>query len=208
MRKEIKQEFLEQIQKDILFGFEEPEEILEGVMNMFFDEDDLDEEWMRQKIITNFEKQKAISKTWTHPTDFDRLSKVFDQLDKMGIIALHKAGYTKQDGYAEVAEAKEMIEDEGFSVKGYCFYHTQDLSRAIDPEIKNLFIAFDSFDQNDKKAIEIGNQIVDLMRKEKFEIEWDGTIDQRIFISKIQWQKVYDDDEWGLERSVNNICYQ
>ncbi len=199
---ELKEEAKEQIDKEVQFGFDSKEEILSGILEMFYDEKEIDKNWIRKEIASQFALLQAASKHWKSPTDFDKLAEVFDQLSENGIIAIHKAGYTKQDGYDDVNQVKEQLEKLKIKAKGYCFYHTQDLERAISPEIENLYLAFDSINQKDKEAIEIGKEIVTLLKQKGFPISWEETIDTRILISKIKWQKIPDLQDWSLNRSL------
>ena len=122
------------IQQEVRFGFDSEVEILQSTWDYAIeDEDQLDERWLRQVIGEYYHRHQEASKGWKRPTDFDRLAKVFDELNSEGIIALHKAGYTKQDGYSDVGEVIHML-DRSIKPIGYCFYHTQDLERAVDPE--------------------------------------------------------------------------
>ncbi len=203
--KVLKDELIEYIHKEVCFGFDSDAEILQSVWDYAIeDEDQLDERWLKQVIAGYYGRHQEESKNWKRPTDFDRLAKVFDELNSEGIIALHKAGYTKQDGYSDVGEVIHML-DRSIKPIGYCFYHTQDLERAIDPAIRNLFLAFDDIRQDDKNAILIGKTIVSKLNESGLKTEWDGTIDQRIEIKDIHWQKVPDGQDWGIERAVRYL---
>src|SRR5579872_5985911 len=81
--------------------------------------------------------QLAAQKNWPEETDCDRLDRVFDSLNQRGIVALQNAGYTQSDGYSEVREAYSGREDQA-KIFGYCFYHEQDLDRAMEGEGLNL----------------------------------------------------------------------
>ena len=63
-----------------------------------------------------------------------------DQLEAAGIIALHNAGYTMSDGLDDVGEVYERRKAKGLASRGYCFYHGQDVERAIVGG--GLFLAF------------------------------------------------------------------
>lgn len=200
MTQDIKNEATEQIEKEVLFGFEKPEEILEGIRVMFYDEEDMDENWLRKEIQVLFQKQQKESKLWHKPTDFDRLVVAFDSLIRQRIICIHKAGYSKQDGYELCDDAAEDLHREGLAARGYCFYHTQDLERAIHPAVKNLLLAFDSIDQNDDEAVRIGLLIVDALHQQGFDVRWDGTVNDRIEIVTIDWKKIPDYQDWSSRR--------
>ncbi|MET4083187.1 hypothetical protein ABIB40_003156 [Pedobacter sp. UYP30] len=203
---ELKNEVLEFIRQEIKFGFDNQADILEAVWTAGFEnEDQLNEEWLKQIIAEHYSQNQTESKRWTKPTDFDKLANVFDELNQEKIIALHKAGYTKQDGYSDVSEVVHLLKDGNIIPLGYCFYHTQDLERAIDPTGKNLFLAFDDIKQNTEESILIGQKIVSKLHEKGFIVEWNGTIEQRIEIKNISWQKIPDGQPWGITRTMEYL---
>jgi hypothetical protein len=202
MTQDIKNEALEQLELDIKFGFYNEEEIFDGIRDMFYNEDDFDEDWLRQNISEKYNQYQKDSLTWTKPNDFDRLAKTFDQLIKEKIVCLHKAGYTKQDGEGDCMEVIEKLNTLGIKAIGFCYYHSQDLARTVDKDIRNLYLGFDSLSQNDNEALQVANKIVSTLKENGFEVSWTGTIDQRIEIKNINWQKIPDNENWGSERVI------
>ena len=202
MTEEIRQEALEQLNLDIKFGFENEEQIFESIREMFYDEEDFDEKWLKQSISDNYNRHKTESSTWRHPTDFDRLAQAFDDLIRERIVCLHKAGYTKSDGEGDCMDTIERLDELGIKAIGFCYYHSQDLGRTIDPEVRNLYLGFDSPTQNDNEALFVANRIVDILKKHSFEVSWTGTVDQRIEIKNLDWKKTPDDQDWNGERVI------
>lgn len=200
---ELKTEVLEFIHQEVKFGFNNQEDILEAIWAAGFEnEDELDEEWLKQIIAQHYNEYQKESQQWTKPTDFDKLAKIFDELNQEKIISLHKAGYTKQDGYSDVHEVVDLLKPKNIVPIGYCFYHTQDLERVIEPTSKSLFLAFDDINQDTEKAILIGQKIEAKFTDNGFTVEWNGTIEQRIEIKNISWQKIPDAQSWGITRTI------
>lgn len=202
MTEALKEEALEQLELDIKAGFENEEELFESIREMFYDEEDFDEDWLRQTIAAKYAQHQAESSTWKHPTDFEKLANTFDELIKEGIVCLHKAGYTKSDGEGDCLEVIERLTELGINMKGYCYYHAQDLGRAVDPELRNLYLGFDSPTQDDYEALAVAGKIVEKLKQNGFEVDWPETVDQRIEIRNIDWKKVPDDQEWGGDRVI------
>lgn len=203
---ELKNEVLEFIKREVQFGFDNQADILESVWDAGFeDEDELHENWLKQVIAEHYNHHQTESKKWTMPTDFDKLAKVFDELNQEKIIALHKAGYTKQDGYSDVGEVVDLLSTKNIVPLGYCFYHTQDLERAIEPTSKNLLLAFDDINENDENAIVIGQKITKKLNDNGFTVEWNGTVEERIEIKNISWQKIPDEQPWGIARAIEYL---
>ena len=199
MNQEIKNEALEQLKKDILFGFENRDELFESIRELFYDENDFDEEWLQVEIENRLQKHADNSENWQHPTDFERLVEVFDQLNKEKIVSLHMAGHTRQDAEGDCMDIIDELKEIGIIANGYCYYHSQDLERAID-ENGMLFIGYDSVDQNNEVAMEIANRIVSLLKAYGFNVKWNGSLDTRIEITKIDWKKVSDNIDYNYSR--------
>jgi hypothetical protein len=66
-------------------------------------------------------------------TDCDRLDRAFAALRVRHIIALHEAGDCQEDGF-ELCDAAFgcLTKPEQAEIIGYCFYHRQDTTRAIE----------------------------------------------------------------------------
>lgn len=202
MRQDIKDEALEQLALDIKFGFEHEDELFDSIRDMFYGESDFDEEWLRQTISEKYQQHQQDSLSWTKPTDFDRLAKTFDQLTHEKIVCLHKAGFTKQDGESDCMETVEKLNQLGIKAIGYCYYHTQDLARTVDKDIRNLYLGFDSPTQDDNEAIRIANKIVSKLQENNFDVNWTGSVDQRIEIRNMNWQKIPDNESWDAARVI------
>jgi hypothetical protein len=201
MTDQLKSEILEQLKCDIQFGFENEAQLFESLSDMFYEEEQLDEAWLRQLIREHYAAHQYESRSWTLPTDFDRLAAAFDELvQQHKIVCLHNAGITMSDGETDCMEVVAQLEHAGIVANGYCFYHSQDLMRAIDAECRNLFIAFDSPDQDNDKAIIVAKQIIDTLKRYHFEVAWPGTVDERIEIRHIDWKKVPDNKDWRAGR--------
>jgi hypothetical protein len=203
MSQEIKDEVLEQIEKDVLMGFESAEDMTDSIAEMFEEEEDFDEDWLAETIEARCNEHRDNSFNWSKPTDFDRLDAAFTELIKQKIVCLHNAGYTKQDAIGDCEEAINELDDMGIEALGYCYYHTQDLERAIDPTSRTLLLGYDSFIDDTKETLMIANTIVATLKAHHFAITWNGSIQQRIQIDNINWQKVPDDEDWSMGRVID-----
>ena len=199
MKQEFKDEAIEQLEKNILFGFENADDLLESISELFYDEDDFDENWLKREIETRLEKHQMKSLQWKKPTDFERLVTVFDELNKQKIVALHNAGYTRQDGESDCTEIIEELKTLGINAIGYCFYHAQDLERAIGEE-KMLWLGFDSHNREDALAKVVGEKIVEVLKNNGFNVKWNGSLESRIAIFDINWKKTVDNVDYNYGR--------
>ncbi|HEX5219501.1 MAG TPA: hypothetical protein VFZ59_08025 [Verrucomicrobiae bacterium] len=113
---------------------------------------------------------------------------MFEALNRRGIVALQNAGYTQSDGYDDCGQAYNERPDKE-SVIGYCFYHGQDVERAVAGE--GLYLAFGPIDPQDEeiKGPEVGRVVVGELQRAGFQTNWDGTFKTRIFIPKLDWKR-------------------
>lgn len=191
-------------------GFESLEDIIAETLETVEDEgweNEIGEEWIQENVTREYEKHSQTSKTWQQPTDPERLRQAFDSLCQQQIIALHNAGYETSDAVYEASDIWKDAEDEGLTPIGYCYYHGQDLERAIEDDL--LMIGFyGATENNEKEAIIIGNKVVAALQAVGFEIDWNGSAKKRIAIRNFKWQNVFvshDDVEerWGYDRILN-----
>jgi Domain of unknown function (DUF6891) len=184
-----------QVRYRVASGFWPAEEIAETVLEECFDPADVtsaDEGWLNQLIEEAFAAQRKAEASWPADTDFDRLAAAFVALEEGGIIALHNAGMTQSDGLDDITEVYHDRGAEVSGIQGYCFYHMQDVERAIDGH--GLLLTFGEIRGDLAKGTEIGRRIVAELTKAGFRTTWAGTTEQRINIDDVRWQKRYRSD--------------
>jgi hypothetical protein len=132
--------------------------------------------------------KRAAEAQWPPATDNDKLDRAFARLHEQGICALQYAGNTQDDGIDSVAEALSEEEVAQDQYKGYCFFHSQDMDRALDGE--GLMLAFGYIGSDEPEDIvPIGRIICDALRHEGLEVEWNGTAGRRINLPRLRWQR-------------------
>ncbi|WP_407453102.1 DUF6891 domain-containing protein [Methanobrevibacter sp.] len=125
--------------------------------------------------------------------NFSRLEKVFSSLANEKIIAIHNCGYDIEEGVADAFELFVHLNNNKFKAEGFCFYTFEDIEDAIlDDKLK---ITFGDFENNEKKALEIGKTVSKYLKEESFNVNWDETINNQIEIDPFKWDKSYNDDE-------------
>ena len=121
--------------------------------------------------------------TWPALTDCDRVDRAFERLRDQGIVALHYAGYTMSDGLDDVAQV--AAESSG-RFWGYCFYHGQDVERAV--ASGDLWVAFGDLSEGDERKVEAGQAVLAALRSSGLTAKWDGDPEKRIHVS-LQWKR-------------------
>jgi hypothetical protein len=148
-------------------------------------EDDADEAMLRSAVAPEFEKKAVAEDTWPQETDCDRLDQAFDIMNSKGIIALQNAGYTMSDGLGDVGEALHG-RDCG-TIKGYCFYHGQDLERAVAGA--GLMLAFGDLDSDPAQKTAIGYTVKEILESTGFVVDWNGNPESRLNIPNLDWKR-------------------
>jgi hypothetical protein len=169
-------------------GFEERARIIEILCEEMYAPGELDEADVIAAVDAAFTALAQDKATWPATTDCDRLDGVFAALNARGIIALQNAGYTQSDGYDDIRESYRGHSDRD-TVIGYCFYHGQDLERAVQGE--GLYLAFGPMDakKEETEGPRIGAVIVEELTRAGFAVKWNGSFAQRICIPAIDWKR-------------------
>ena len=130
--------------------------------------------------------------------NFSRLENAFRRLACEKIVAVHNCGYDIEEGVADAFELFVHLNNNKFKAEGFCFYTFEDVEEAI--EEAKLKITFGDFENDERKALEIGKIIEEYLKEENFNINWDGTINNQIEINPFRWDKSYDDEkEYEIE---------
>lgn len=179
---EIDEYILESIKNRVWSGFDSPEQIQAMVTDIL--EEEANEEMLREAVTLEFAKKLREEENWPNITDFDRLNDVFANLKKRGVLCLHDAGYTMSDGHEDAHELIQSYPAGTFF--GYCFYHGQDIERALTGS--GLMLAFDHVEGDVPDKSTVGLAVQEELEKVGFSVDWDQTINRRINIPKFDWK--------------------
>lgn len=172
----------------VFSGFYSPRDVVGTVCTEMFSPGEVDRKEVAAAVQTEFDAWEGEKRSWPAVTDWDRLDRAFQALSERGVIALHNAGMTQSDGYDDFRQALSRRRDKQ-RVRGYCFYHAQDVERAVRGE--GLHLAFGPTDARDEetRGATVGEVIRDALTEHGFEVQWNGSFQQRIFLPKFVWQK-------------------
>lgn len=192
------EEFISQsIFDQVRMGFLSVEDIQENIAEEIEDngfENEISNAWAFNMIEKEHDKLVSESQKWIQPTDPERLIRAFDQLCENNIIALHCAGYTTSVGESDVIEVESRLRENQIVSDGYCFYHEQDLSRALSIENPSMCIAFQKVDNSkDEVTVAIGRRVVSALKDQKLQAEWDEDPRTKILLPNFKWQLLFDE---------------
>jgi hypothetical protein len=178
----------EEISVLVRSGFYGKQRLMEIFCEEMYEPGELREDEVSAEIdaaMSQLEKEMA---GWPPITDCDRLDSVFQALNAQGIISLQNAGNTQSDGYDDCYEIYEASPNKN-GIKGYCYYHGQDLERAV--RGKGLLVSFGPVnpEEEETKGSEVGRAIQTELEKAGFKVIWKGTFADRISIPNLVWQK-------------------
>jgi class 3 adenylate cyclase len=182
---------LDAIRTWVWSGFYSPAEVEQLIDDIL--EPGADEAMLRAAVAPEFAKKAAAEASWPGRTDCDRLDAAFAELNAAGIIALHNAGYTMSDGHEDVG--KELHQRGRPGIRGYCFYHAQDLERAVAGD--GLMLAFGDLDAEDDQKVVIGREVQQALERAGLSVEWNGKPNTRIGLPRLDWKRRRRDADEG-----------
>jgi hypothetical protein len=178
----------EDISAMVRSGFYVKHDLMPIFCEEMYEPGELDPEEVSAVLDREFQKLAIAQRSWPAVTDCDRLDEAFLAINSRGVIALQNAGYTQSDGYDDFVESLKEMPDRN-TILGYCFYHGQDLDRAV--RGGGLYLAFGPTDPRDEetKGPGVGRIIQDELLRVGLPVEWDGGFGTRIFVPRLTWQR-------------------
>jgi hypothetical protein len=180
---------LEQMKYRVWSGFHSAGDVREMLDDALADSGDgdepCDEAMLRAAVNAELERKRQAEAGWPTPTDCDRLDAVFRALHQQGICALHNAGYTSSDGHGEVDEFVDGAPAGRYH--GFCFYHGQDVQRAVDG--LGLLVAFGDLDGDDEATLAVARTVAGALQAAGLAVEWNGSVKTRINLPSIDWRR-------------------
>lgn len=168
-------------------GFHSSADIERILLEDVFQPGDIDPDWVRSGIDGEFATKLEQELDWPDKTDCDRLDEAFSELEGRHLIALQNAGHTQSDGMEDMSQVWHERGGAESGIVGYCFYHGQDLERAV--KGGPLYLTYGDIGGDDARGTAMGELICAVMVNHGFTVEWDGNIKTRIQIPGIKWKR-------------------
>ncbi|MBW6421354.1 hypothetical protein KX729_07865 [Rhizobium sp. XQZ8] len=179
-----------EIRRLVWSGFEPQDAVLDIVLEGYPASavvTDIDRQWLRADIDRQFGEKRDEERSWPAQTDWDRLDAAFVELRASGIVALHDAGMTQSDGFADVAEEFQMRREVNVASSGFVFYGGEDVQAALSDE--ELYLTFGAFEKRNENTPAIAREITAALTKQGLRSSWSGDIGKRMLLSPFEWQK-------------------
>ena len=185
---DVLEEVRDHVRGEVAAGFEDPEGIAAGAMEIFAD--DMDPAILEVQLPTILAEELARHKTeqasWPESTDWDRLDAAFAALEKKGVIARHHFACCGTCGSTEIWDEIAAAEETGVMSRGYAFYHWQDTEHAVDGY--GLMLNYGACVEGEAAALEVAGEIVRELKEHGLSVDWNGSWDRRIGVS-MDWKR-------------------
>jgi hypothetical protein len=189
-------EALDHVRNRVWSGDSDPGDVFDIIANIdmvhegvFSTKREAERGWLRDAIQSEFRTKREAERGWPEITDCDRLEQVFEALHSRGILTDDRwCGSTVEDGLGVIDDLYEEEGGEHPGFVGYCFFHLQDMERAIWSDV-GLLLAYGSFSDSSEHGVEVGHLIREECERAGFEVIWDGTIESRILLKGFRWQR-------------------
>jgi hypothetical protein len=182
-------EMREFIRRDVVAGFNPLSSISESAVEVFCS-NDIGEEVLRpiaerltRELVAAHWREQA---DWPDVTDCDRLDEACAELNRSGIVCRQNFTCCGNCGVAEIGSEMQAECEAGLVVRGYAFYHMQDTESAA--EGHGLYLNYGSVECGEVAALQVGQEIVEALRRHGLTTRWNGRFDTRIHV-QLNWKR-------------------
>jgi len=177
------------VSRKVREGFDSRDEIIEGVSEMI--EDDY-EGWhiaheVEKETDRKISEHRVEQSSWPVTTDCDRIDAAFYSLEAEGIVGRQNFSCCQTCGSAEILDELEEFSRDYREPAGFTYFHMQDTEMVA--ESGTLYLAYGSNEGDPVGALEVGNKISTALTAQGLTVDWDGTLEQRICITNLDWKK-------------------
>jgi hypothetical protein len=186
--KELTDSIGENIRDQVAEGFDDPDDIIESVVEMFSDEADEDvlrplaERLTAQAVQSHLQVQAD----WPESTDCDRLDLALDELTTSGIVCRQHFSCCRNCGLAEIGGEMDEEAENGVAVRGYAFFHVQCTESAVETGWLHLY--YGAVEEDEDAVTAIGREIVEVLHSHDLVTDWNGQGDTAIGV-QVDWKR-------------------
>lgn len=191
------QDLRDQARHAVRGGYEQPREIIDSLVELVEFDSETEELVAGDRaravaevstiVAQENSKYLAEAASWPPETDCDRITAVFADLERRGIVARENVGYTQGDLGVELSAIVAELVKAGKSVRGWVGFHGQDVEGAVDG--RGLFLGFAPVDRKNNKAwVELGTEIVQAFGRAGFDVSWNGKANERPHLA-VDWKR-------------------
>lgn len=176
-------------------GCHDLDEVKESFIESYLDPSELsdeDVEALTDLVERRYADKLAEEQSWQGPVLFEVLDQAFTEINAHdGVVAMHDAGFTRDDGIDEVAQECRARGGSAAGVLGGVFYTSQDRDTAIEAGILRLayFALGRDAETCDARIAVIMPKIMQRLQAAGLPATWDGNQESTIEITPVVWRK-------------------
>jgi hypothetical protein len=139
--RKIRGELRDLIKEHVAAGFDAPADIVTWVVALYSDRFPPEslQPVVENMVTKTVARHLAAQSYWPEVTDCDRLDHAFAELEQNGILCRQNYEDCLTCGHAALRDEAELAREEGRDVRGYTFFHAQDITWVLDGD---LYLAF------------------------------------------------------------------
>ncbi len=130
--------------------------------------------------------QRKREQGWKTPTDCDRLARAFAALERSGIVARQNFSDCTTCGVTEIKGEMDDARKAGKRVRGYVFFHEQDVEHAV--EDGALYLSYGAAESSEAAQLAIAREVVASLKQAGLDVAWSGRLAERIGLS-LEWKR-------------------
>jgi hypothetical protein len=186
---EILKQLKQAVEVAIVAGFFSPEQILDKLSYRYSVWPEIKPEdlhpYLEELLRKSCARQTEAQKTWPALTDCGRLDAAFAELESQNILCRENFSINLSNALVEIWDEIRRAEGGGREIRGFVFYHEQDIGSAM---AGNLYLSFGSIERQEPTDRAIGTVVIRTLKKNGLNVEWSGSLDERISV-QIDWKR-------------------
>lgn len=205
-------ELFEQIELQVLFGFDHPDDCIEQLYHRFSQEyeEKVPKAWIKMTLLDLFEKHQKASKNWEHPTDVERLGAAFMDLWQQRIVSMHVVGNDEQEARGTV---DQFIQHGifNFQINGYCCYDKEQIERIIRTPKSDLNLFYAAPSDEPLENARLAQALTAVLEKHGLKVNKEKSSRNQLVLSDFSWNKVFTDnansdmwDYWDMLQQIED----
>ncbi|GHB04496.1 DUF6891 domain-containing protein [Streptomyces termitum] len=181
---EVRAKLEERVRELLRCGYDDREALAEAAEEYLVsgDERPVCREQARELVDRLWLERVAESAGWQGVTDPERITAVFEELDRSGIVARENFTCCRSCGTAEIG-----AEEGASEARGFVYFHAQCTEGVAGGGA--LYLLYGGFDGRSETTAAVGAEVAAALRGRGLAVEWDGDPSAAILVPGLDWRK-------------------
>lgn len=188
-------EITNRVIEDLWSGLYSSIDIEERLNEYFQDvhEQEFDKNWLHSLVLRLYNDFNNVDKYQIVSQDMNKLNDVFKSIAEKRIVGFHNAGWDTREAVFNSYELAKTIIDQGFTVRGYCYYNEQSIPESSSDDFNSenrgsLWIGYSDMEEDDEAKLEIAKELLKELESARFRVRWSGNENDKIQIVNFNWR--------------------